>query len=235
MKPLRRTVKVIVLAFGMLSCIAGLSASPRDDLSSPSQEVRDAAAKILRETYKPPPATNWDALVRALELGTKRSVIEAQLRSSNLVVGGGVGIGKIAYGLDDRWVLECSFTNFLSGVANSALAHVALREQLHHVWVEPATNFTGVWRTYWVNGQPSDEFHYQDGRQEGVMTTFYPDGSKVGSVLLHNGVSEGEETTYYPSGKIYYKGTYRAGKQVGTWVWYNEDGSVQSKKDYTKK
>ena len=235
MKPLGKTVRVMTVATGVISCIASLSASPLDDLSSPSQETRDAAAKTLRETYQPPPATNWNSLLKALELGTKRSVIEAQLRSSNLVVGGGVGIGKIVYGLDDRWALECSFTNNAAGVSNSALAHVALKEQLRHVWVEPSTNFTGVWRTYWVNGQPSHEFHYQNGHREGIMTTFYPDGSKVGSVLLHNGVPEGEETTYYPSGKIFYKGTYRAGAQVGTWVWYNEDGSVQSKRDYTKK
>jgi hypothetical protein len=146
-----------------------------------------------------------------------------------------VGIGKIDYGLDDRWVLECSFTNNRSGVSNSGLAQVALREQLRNVWVEPPTNFTGVWRTYWVNGQPSHEFHYKDGHPEGVLTTFRPDGSKTGVSPLRNGVPDGEETVFYPSGKIRYKGTYSAGSPVGTWVWYKEDGSVESKQDHTKK
>ncbi len=234
----RKTARSIILASGVLACIISFSASPLTDLSSPSQETRDEAAKTLRETYKPPPATNWYPLLKALELGAKRTIIEAQLRSSNLVVGGGLASGttKIeTYALDDLWALECSFTNSPLGVTNSALAHVALKRQLRHVWVQPPTNFTGVWRTYWANGQPCDEFHYKDGHPEGLLTTFYPDGSKGGVGLLHNGVSDGEETTFYPSGKIRSRGTYQAGKPVGVWVWYNKDGSVQSKRDYGAK
>jgi antitoxin component YwqK of YwqJK toxin-antitoxin module len=44
----------------------------------------------------------------------------------------------------------------------------------------------------------------------------------------------GKDTGYYASGRIKYRGQHKDGKQVGTWTWYNEDGSVQSKKDYSK-
>ena len=85
-----------------------------------------------------------------------------------------------------------------------------------------------------VNGQKSGEGNYKDGRPDGEGTGFFPNGSKA---LVHhwvNGISEGEETGYYPSGKISYRGQYHGDAQVGTWIWYNEDGSVQLKKDFPK-
>jgi hypothetical protein len=83
--------RLVIVTVEVLCWIGSLQASPAGELDSPSQETRDAAAKALRETYKPPPDTNWYPLVKALELGTKRTIIEAQLHSSNLVVGGGRG------------------------------------------------------------------------------------------------------------------------------------------------
>jgi hypothetical protein len=238
MNTIGNTVRLVSVTLEVLCWISNLQASPVGDLNSPSQQTRDAAANALRQTYAPPPSTNWSALVRALKLGSAQTAIEAQLRSSNLVSGGGTGSGSTEvslYRLDDLWMLACSFTNSTSSLSNSGLAAVTIREQLRNVWVQPPTNFTGVWRTYWANGQPSHEFHYQNGRPEGMLTTFHPDGSKSTVSPLHNGVPDGEETGFYPSGKVRYRGTASAGSPVGTWVWYKEDGSVESKQDHTKK
>lgn len=212
-----------------------LDASPSNDLASPSQDARDAAAKIVRETYAPPSRTSWDFFLKALKLGTSQAAVEKQLESSNFAsageLGGPGGVQKW-YRLDDLWLLGCSFTNTMSGLTNRALAEVDFKEQMRDIWVQPPANFTGIWRTYWVNGQPNNEFHYTNGRPAGIFTSFYPTGSKSVISPQRNGVPDGEEVGFYPSGKIKYKGRYKAGRQVDHWIWYKEDGSVESEKDY---
>jgi hypothetical protein len=52
---------------------SGLEASPMSDLCSTNQATRDAAAKILRETYIPPARTNWDSLIASLKVGMSKS------------------------------------------------------------------------------------------------------------------------------------------------------------------
>lgn len=238
MKPTAKALRGIIAALGLFSWNSNLHASPIDDLGSPSQEIRDAAAKTLRKTYTSPPSTNWDALVSTLKLGTPQSVIEAQLRASNFAVSGSTSFGSTDvkwYRLDDLWLLHCTFTNTMSGLTNRALDQIALKEQMREIWVKPPSNFTGVWRTFWANGQPSYEFHYKDGLPEGVLTTFYPDGAKCVVSPQHNGIPAGEEMGFYSSGRIKYKGQYRAGSQVGRWIWYKEDGSVEETKDYNSK
>jgi hypothetical protein len=238
MRTIGNIISVTVVTLGVLCCIVDLSGSPIDDLGSPSQEKRDTAAKVLRETYNPPPRTNWDALVSALKIGTPQSVVEAQLRSSNFAVSESTSIGSTdvkRYRLDDLWLLHCTFTNTMSGLTNRALDEVMLKEQLREIWVEPATNFTGIWRTYWVNGHPSQEFHYKDGRWHGELVSFSRVGTK--SAVLHatNGVREGECIGFHPSGHIAYKGQFKDDREVGRWIWYKEDGSIELQKDYGSK
>jgi hypothetical protein len=222
-------------AIGALVVFCGtsvLQASPIADLSSPSQEKRDAAAKILRATYVPASRTNWDLLVSSLQVGSPKTKILAQLQSLNLRIGGGVGSGNTeieTYPLDEFWSLECSFTNTVSG---SGLARVGLTSGMSNIWVEPPTNFTGIWTTYYANGEQSDRIQYKGGRYNGEFIAFYSDGSR--SVVSHhtNGVSEGEEVGFFPSGRVKHKGNYHAGAQVGKWIWYREDGSIESQRDY---
>jgi hypothetical protein len=132
-----------------------------------------------------------------------------------------------SYRLDDAWVLTCGFRG-------SVLFERTLSSSLRYVWVAPSTNFTGTWVTYYVNGQRSHEIHYDDGKYHGEFVAYNPDGSKCYVQHYDHNVAEGADTGYYPSGHISYQGLYRAGKQVGTWIWYNEDGSTKSTEDYSK-
>lgn len=222
----------LLTSFFILGALCNLIASPLSDLASPSQEVRDATAKILLATYVAPSRTNWDSLINKLKLGASKTNILELLSpyTNNIEGGGGSGIVEWErYRLDDRWLLECSYT---LNTSSNVFTHCALIEQMRSIWVEPPTNFTGVWRTYWANGQKSGEGYYKDGKPDGDGIGFYSDGAKV---LVHhwvNGVSEGEEIGFYRSGRIKYKGQYKIGKQVGHWFWYKEDGSIESEKDY---
>ncbi len=235
-------------------CCEACHASTVEDLASPSQGRRDAAAKSLRETYIGSSRTNWNKLVNSLELGTTATLVAKRFQASNFVAQAGSVSGNLCvqYRLDDLWVLDAWFTNsskaaiqmetqqppevtpvFPLSFSDRALSHVELQERLRSVWVEPATNFTGIWRTYWVNGQPSHEISYKSGKRHGVMKTFHPDGSK--SVISHeidDGVPDGEQTAFYPTGQTRLKGQYKAGRQVGHWIWYKEDGSIESQKNY---
>ena len=73
---LRMTLRLlIVFLICCWRCI--LTGSPGDDLNSPRQEVRDAAAKILRSSYTTPSRANWDAIVNSITNGmTKANLLK---------------------------------------------------------------------------------------------------------------------------------------------------------------
>lgn len=203
-------------------------AVPTDDLGSPSQQVRDAAAKILRESFIPPPRSRWEPVVAAIKSGDSKKSILQLLRRFNVTTEFGISSGRSfteSYRLDDAWVLVCVYER--ADPTDMVLQH-ELAERMRSVWVAPRSNFSGVWVTYFVNGQRSHEIHYASGRYSGVFTSFHSNGSRA--VVQHYGPSgaDGEDTGYFPSGHVMYRGKYKNGSQVGTWIHYNEDGSVSS-------
>ena len=209
----------------VLCCSAcGLAASPRSDLSSTNQETRDAAAKILRETYTPPSLTNRDALVASLKVGMSKTNILQLLKQVIISSEGGGGSGTSesqSFRLDDLWILVCYFNS-------EVYSGSKLVAEVLDVWVEPPPKFTGLWTTYHVNGQKSYEIHYKDGKRDGEMTSFYDGGSKCVVTHFVDGIQDGDDTGYFRSGKINYTGIYKTNEMVGTWTWFNEDGTVKS-------
>ena len=220
------------MVFLIWSCASSLVGSPADDLSSPSQEVRDAAAKILRATYTAPSRTNWEAVVNSITNGMTKTNLLELLSPYRVTPMWGVGSGgshSQAYRLDDAWMLVCWFRN-----QGDVLFERTLSPSIRNVWVAPSTNFAGIWITYFVNGQKIHEIHYDDGKYHGEFIAYSPDGSKCYVQHYDHHVAEGADTGYFASGRKNYHGVYKAGNQVGTWIWYNEDGSVKSTKDYSK-
>jgi hypothetical protein len=202
-----------------------------DDLASPLQQTRDAAAKILRSRWVAPSHTNWDSLLAAIKVGMPKTNVMELLQPLKVTTGPSGGSGAVQWEgcrLDDLWMLECSYHS------DDFLFARRLYEQLKNVWVAPATNFTGVWTTYYVNGQRQSEIHYKDGRYFGEFTGFRVDGTKAYVQHYDSQGAEGEDTGYFPSGRVMYKGLHRQNKPVGTWVWYNENGSTNSVRDYSK-
>jgi len=194
------------------------------ELSSPQQQVRDAAATRIRKTYRKPARDQWDAALKTIQEGETKQAIRERLKLKESE--GGIGTGQShleTFRLDDRWVLRAWFFNegdrFRSG---------EIVEHVRHIWVAPPGNFTGTWVVYFANGQPSHVIEYRNGAYHGTFTSNHPNGTK--SVVQHYGPegADGEDTGYFPSGKVSYRALYRAGKAVGTWVWFNEDGTVRS-------
>ncbi len=219
----------------ILNGVDGADASPRSDLASQSQEVRDKAARILQQTFTSPPQTNWDSLMKKIEPGMSKTNVLELLRPFNVTLEGGGGSGIMEterYRLDDLWLVECGF---MRTVTNSILISRELTQRLRDVWVAPPSKFTGTWITYYVNGQPSNKTRFKDGNYDGTFIAFYTNGATCYVQHFTNGIAEGEDTGFYSSGKINYKGQYHSNSQVGHWTWYKEDGSIESEKNYDSK
>lgn len=207
--------------------VARVGAAPLEDLRSPVQQVRDAAAALLRASFVPPPRSRWEPVVVELRAAYSKDLVLQMLQPYGVALEGGMsggGSSSVLYRLDDVWLMQCSFGRFSESLG------CELTEQMRNVWVAPAADFTGVWTTYFVNGRRSHEIQYRNG-QYGTFTSFHSNGSKA--VVQHYGAqgADGEDTGYFPSGALNYKARYSKGEPTGTWVWYNEDGSVRSTRE----
>ncbi len=207
-------------------------AGPREDLASPSQEKRDAAAAKLRTSFKPTPRGKLDALVAKIQKPgmTKPKALALLKPFKPQMEGGGAGGGgeTIQYRIDDSWIVECGF----STRSDASVLAARLVPSVRGVWVEPPKKFTGVWTTYYANGQRSNEITYKDGKYDGTFTSFHQDGSKATVQTYGPNGANGDDTGYHPNGKVAYRGSYKDGKQVGVWTWYDENGKVTSTKQY---
>jgi hypothetical protein len=207
----------------LLVCwVMGLT-SRASDLGSPRQEIRDAAAKAVREKGGFPPRTKWESLVATTSPGdSKASVLKQLSRFQVEPANPGAPKGTnteyfAAYRLDDRWVLNCFYRS-----QDDILTARWLDERWRVFDVPPPTGFTGLWVTYYANGQKCEEGRYKDG--ELLETIGYDwDGKK--SDTLSFGASGDVLTSYAPSGRL--MSQYFSGKgQSKVMIEYNDDGST---------
>ena len=107
----------------------------------------------------------------------------------------------------------------------------------------------GVWATFWENTVKHTEGNYRDGRKDGTWrqwdddgtlqreevhrvdsaestwTGFRPTGEKWATGVSVGGRDQGPYQEWYSNGKLAAQGNYEAGKRVGTWMYWNEDGT----------
>ena len=157
---LPRMERIALLIIGCL-LEARVSASPLEDLRSPSQQVRNAAAALLRASYVPPSRSRWEPVLAALKPGDSKDLVLQMLQPYSVTMEGrisGGGSTTERYRLDDLWLLRCTYGR------SSELFASELTEHMRSVWIEPPADFTGTWTTYYVNGWPSHESQYLNGR-----------------------------------------------------------------------
>lgn len=202
--------------------------SPTADLASPSQETRDAAAKILRATAKPSSKIKWFFFTSHIKIGETQSNLFNLLRAYNLSTQPESGMGGLGeyweYRLDDYWLLGCDFNN--NDYTRLILEKWRLTPRWRVVAVWPSTNFSGVWINYYANGQKFTEYKYKDGSRSGECITFDPEGSKRSDWNYEHGVAEGLYSQYFPSGRIQYQAQYSNNVRGEIGIWYNEDGTT---------
>ncbi len=86
--------------------------------------------------------------------------------------------------------------------------------------------------TYFDNGQPSEKAIYENGTITGVRKTWFPSGMLASEENYVNGIAEGRSTIYFPSGKKELEGNMVRGERDGTWLHFNNDGSLHVKLIY---
>ena len=237
-KPIAKAMKRFIAL--LLVVISGCkpAPSPSADMASPSKEVRDAAARMLRANAKPPSKSKWFLLTHRIHNGETKTNVLALLRSYNLSTTPEFGEGDWnefwTYRLDDYWLLQCEFDGGKKLGGEKLLAKWQLLPRWRSYWVPPPTNLTGVWNNYYANGQTFTEDHYQKGKRSGEFTTFEPDGWKHSVYHYDHDILNGSVTIYYPSGQIQFQGQYSNSLHVGISVRYNEDGSTNKITDLSK-
>lgn len=79
---------------------------------------------------------------------------------------------------------------------------------------------------YYFNGERQEELHLKDGKKHGVCTMWYMNGEKMFEATYDNDVLHGTFVQWYDNGEKDYEAQYNQGKAVGTWKYYNRDGSL---------
>ena len=234
MKKIFVALCVVLLLIPCLYLICRPAALPTSDLASPSQEVRDAAAKILRAHAKPTWKIKWWLLTSHIKIGETETNILELLHSYKLKPEPGIvmgGLGEYAeYQLDYYWTLGCEYNN--NDYKRLILEKWKLIPGWSAVGIWPTTNFSGVWITYYANGQKFYEGNFTNGLRHGEHTTFTSDGSKSSVWHYDHDKANGLWTQYFPSGKVQIQCEYSNYARIGDRVWYYEDGSKQSTEYY---
>src|SRR5262245_7744739 len=140
-----RTTALSTLAIGL--ALAAASAGPVDDLASPSQETRAAAANSLRENPHPTPRKQGEAVIAAVKPGDTKAEIGRRLAPYK-VTEEEMGVAgresyQMRYVLDGYWILICKFKE-----DGQKLIERTLTPRMRYVSVNPPADFTGIWTVY---------------------------------------------------------------------------------------
>ncbi|MEI8289643.1 MAG: toxin-antitoxin system YwqK family antitoxin [Verrucomicrobiota bacterium] len=231
-----RNILTIIVSFGLfLYLLCKPAALPTTDLASPSQEVRDAAAKILRSKAKQSMKVKWFFLVHRIKAGQTPDELlkfvraynpDAESEPSGGLQGGFRG-SYYAYHLDGYWALECHFSE------QGNLDEWKLTPRWRYYFVRPATNFTGAWINYYANGQKFTVDFFHNGQRHRECLTYFPDSMKSSVENYDDGKANGMMTRYFPSGQIQSQTLYSNHAKVGEAVRFYTNGCPERREYYS--
>jgi antitoxin component YwqK of YwqJK toxin-antitoxin module len=87
-------------------------------------------------------------------------------------------------------------------------------------------NKTGMWESYWDNGDLESKGSYKNGKEEGYWETYHYNGQLESKGNYMDGVRDGYWEIYFDNGNLWYKGGYRDGLKDGIWESYWVDGKL---------
>jgi hypothetical protein len=196
-------------------------------LSDPDQAIRDQAAAQLKTLFKPSPKQPWQEKIDGIPEGASRAEVFAKLginEKRDLFV---AIDSQEHYRLDNTWMVPILFADDPGKVRT-----LELFEQLNRPLVAPPENFTGTWVIYYVNGVKANEIELRNGRYHGRQRSYHSNGRLHVQQHYTNQGADSEDTVYYDSGQLMYRGWIENSKPVGTWIYYNEDGSERSRTEH---
>lgn len=97
----------------------------------------------------------------------------------------------------------------------------------------PPDNYTGVWRTWYKNGNKCIERNYKYGKPHGKWIQWHKNGQKRGEANYKNGKLHGKSTEFYERGQKHREIHFKNGEVYTDTIW-DENGKPIEKKYYKK-
>lgn len=93
---------------------------------------------------------------------------------------------------------------------------------------------TGVWRSYWPNGNKRTECFYLGPDIERTMSFWREDGKLSAQGPACDGARRGKWRFWWANGQLAEEGEYRGGLREGNWVGWSRDGTRRFERVYEK-
>ncbi len=90
----------------------------------------------------------------------------------------------------------------------------------------------GVQKTFYPSGQLAEETHYKMGIKHGPWLKFFTEGEPWVEAGYENGNLHGKFVMYRDKNKRDIQGKYHLGIRTGTWMFFNQNGSVREQQVY---
>ncbi len=84
----------------------------------------------------------------------------------------------------------------------------------------------GTSRTYFRNGQVSEEKNWNNDVEDGAWRQYYDNGKKRLETKIDMGVRNSVYYVYYSNGRLKIRGQYKNDLMDGKWIYYDTDGKV---------
>ncbi len=90
----------------------------------------------------------------------------------------------------------------------------------------------GISRIFFLQGGVAQILTWKDGVREGPWEEYYSDGKIKATGTYRNNEKEGAFRAFYLSGKPLLVGQYLQGHPDGTWIYYEEDGTISKQETW---
>ncbi len=92
----------------------------------------------------------------------------------------------------------------------------------------------GVSFLYHENKQIAQVDTFLNDKIHGLQLKYYPSGQKRSEIMFSNGENSGKYIEYFPNGGFKSIGKYFDGLAEGNWAYYNEEGEINVKEQYSR-
>jgi hypothetical protein len=173
----------------------------------------------------------WKAKLAAVPVGASIEKVEELLG----VHGGGGeeggGGSSVHFALDDFYAVDAHFVKDRKRDVDMFQGFGALVHFARRVDVVVPPDFTGKWKTYFINGVVAGEADCSSGHVT-HLATFFDNGQLQSSSDIVYGKPDGASVAFFRDGTKQSEGRYARGERVGPWVEYHRNGKPSLEATY---